>query len=241
MPGDIGWIPLDRNSRWTAAKAAKEFGKRIMIPDEDLIRMDKETVMRVARLPVAEAIKVYRKHVDKIKELFFRLLETKSIKSICLDTGGALWEDIMFANFGRNLRIMPRDRGAPNQEMRDLINACDKNLLIVHQSKEIWEGSGDNSKPTGEFAAQGFPHMNYCCNCAVEHFKITKANVIRKRLGLDAEDTVPPVLFGMEIYDSQANPMLAKNEEESRLYGANCTFQELAVKVFPSSSSDDWE
>jgi hypothetical protein len=229
MPSPIGWLPFDRNSRWTAAKAAKEFDKEIIIPSEDLIRFSAADVMRLSKMSVDQAIKEHRKHFDNIKELYFRLLDNKRVKSIVWDTMTQSWEWILFSHFGRTQRIMPRDRGAPNEEIRNLINMCDRHLCLVHQSTEIWE----NDKPTGEFKMAGFPHMEYLVNVCVETGKLTKRNAIKKALDLGVDDEVPPVLFSCRIFNSQVNPLLSKDDPDSTLYAEACSFQQIAGKVYP--------
>jgi len=235
-PDPIGWLPVDRNSRWTANATAKKMGKRIVIPDKDLVRVTGDEALKLSRMPVADAIKFYRKYMDDFKGMYFRLLENKKIRTVVIDTATQVFENVLFANYGRNLRIMPRDRGAANQEMRDLIAVCDKNLILIHQSKQVWV----NNEATDKFEMAGWPHLNFAVNCCIEHGKLTKRSAIKRVLDLDDDDDVPNVLFKMNVYDSQANPMLAADTAGSTLYGKSCTFQELGVLVHPDSESEDW-
>jgi hypothetical protein len=236
-PDPIGWLPTDRNSRWTAAKIAKQLGKKILIPDKDLIRVTGTDALRLSQLPPEEAIKFYRKRMNDLKTMYFRLLENKQVRTVVIDTFGQVWEDVMFANYGRNMRILPRDRGAANQEMRDFIGACDKNLILLHQSKQVWK----DDKATDDYEIAGWPHIKFGTNACVEHGKVTKKSAIKNILALEAGEEVPTVLFKLNIYDSQANPMLAADAEDSTLYGDACTFQQVAMKIFPSSELEDWD
>lgn len=236
-PETLGWIPLDRNSRPTVEKYVKEYGKKILLPTEDLIMMSRVEIEKMVKASPEQGVLECRRYLNKIKNLYFSLIENKRVKTIVIDTGTLLWEAVLFANYGRTTKIMPRDRGVANQEMRELINACDKHLIVVHQSSEIWE----NEKPTGEFKMAGFSHMNYCVNCCVENFKLTQRADIKRHAEPDEDGKYPPALFGMKVYDCQANPMLVKGDEGSTLYGEDCTFQMLAMRVFPDSEYEDWE
>src|ERR1041385_7354688 len=49
FPSPIGAVLLDRKSRYSISKAADEFGKEILVPDVELIRV--ANPMKVAMLP----------------------------------------------------------------------------------------------------------------------------------------------------------------------------------------------
>ncbi len=229
-PDPIGVMINDRNSRWTFAKHAKETGKKIVAPDKDFIRV--EDPIKLATLSVDQAMAYYRKHVDAFKKEYFSMLADKTIKSIVIDTGTQLSEDVLFANYGRNQRIMARDRGAYNQEMKDMLVACDKNLIVIHRSKEVWR----DDKPTGRFERAGYGHISYEMNVCVQHYR---DDIVHKKACAESERGC--VCFGIRITECQANPELVGSGDESKLVGRRVTFAHLAQRIFPDSSLEDWK
>lgn len=162
-PDPIGFIPLDRKARKTVDKIGAELGKIIIMPDKDFIRTGNPVAL--ASYSVDQAKKYYRQHLDSIKKAAFALYDHPQVETIVIDTGSQLWEDILFAEFGRSQRIMPRDRGSVNQEMIDLLNALSgKNLVITHKAGAVWR----NDQPTGNDEAKGFPHLGYHVNLLIE-------------------------------------------------------------------------
>ena len=233
-PDPIGVIPLDRNTRWTMRKVAEEYGKKIIFPKRDFIRQDAGELLRISHLPddraVSEAKKYYRKHLDYVKEALYSLYASEDVKTVVVDTGTQLWEDVMFAHFGRYHRVMPRDRGVPNQEMADLITACPHHMIITHRSAEIWK----NDKSTGKHKPGGFPHIGYYCNVMVEHGKRRAKSEDGKVLRGE-----PPEFF-MKVFDCTANPELMGDDEESTLVGPECDFAVLGTRVYPGTKLEDW-
>lgn len=249
FPEPIGVIPLDRKTRYTIAKTASEMGKKVLIPEIDLIRV--ENPMRLAMMkddcgdgkrpklldpaPTCCSIHYYRWHVNRVKEVAFRYCEMpdSKCKSIILDTGSQFCEDVLFACYGRTQKIMPRDRGMYNQELIDFFNAIgNKHLLITHKAKDIWKGEGNEAKPTGEFKAKAWKEIGYHVNIEIEHYRGLKGKINKKK----ADEEIP---FHIDVRQCQANPALVG--ETKLLEGEAITFQNLAMMVFPDSDAEDWE
>jgi hypothetical protein len=221
-PDPIGVIPLDRNTRWTMGKVAKEYGKVIVFPKKDFIRQDATEMLRMK--------KYYRKHVNGIKEALYSLYDSDKIKTVVIDTGTQLWEDIMFAHFGRYHRVMPRDRGVPNQEMADLLTACPHHMVVTHRSAEIWKAD----KGTGKYKCGGFPHIGYYCNVMIEHGK----ERVRGEDGKIDRDQKPQ--FVARVSDCTANPELVGDDDDSTLVGMECDFSVLGTRVYPGTKVREW-
>jgi hypothetical protein len=222
LPGKVGVVPLDRKTRHTIERAAIELGLsngKILFPKEDYIRH--QAPMQVAMMEPDKAIEYYRQHVNRIKDAVFTLVERSDIDSIGIDSGTQLWEDILFSHFGRAQRIMPRDRGAANQDIRDILNSCaSKFFIITHQAKEIWR----NDKPTGKYDWDGFSRIDYYCNCIVEQ----EFNEQRQE-------------FYLSIRQCQDRPDLMGAAGEHCLEGAAISFAMLALQVYPDSDLSRWE
>lgn len=210
---DVGVIPLDRKTRGTIERVRKEISpnSQIWFPKADYIRH--EDPMALAMLPPEESMKYYRKHVNKIKDACWTLADPKHpCRTIAIDSGSQLWEDILFANYGRNQKIMPRDRGSANQEMKDLLNSIQgKHLIVTHRSKEVWK----NDKPTGRNDVAGFADIGYYCNVLVEHERNERSGE-----------------FSLSARMCQANAGLHGDAGRKMLIDSEITFLGLVMKVY---------
>ena len=237
-PDPIGFIPLDRKTRRTVNSINKELGKQIYMPDDDFVRVSNPMKLATLKdscgssMPTKSpgghlccAKHYYRQHVNAVKQAAFTLYEHPSIRTIIIDTGTQLWEDMLFAEFGRSQRIMPRDRGAVNQEMIDLLNCLSgKNLIITHKAKEVWK----NDHPTGKFEVAGFPHIGYHVNAMVEMAVDAKKK---------AEDQGR---FNLNVHLCQSNPDIQGPNGTGLLQDDAISFPMLALAMFPDSEAEEW-
>lgn len=221
FPDPIGYIALDRKARRTVERVSKELGKTVVMPVEDFVRVSNPIQLANMKLDVAMAF--YRNHVDTVKQAIYKMVP--AVKSIVIDTGSQLFEDMMFAHYGRAQRIMPRDRGELNQEMIDLLNFLSvRNLCIIHKSREIWK----NDKPTGKFEIQGFRHIGYHVNVIAE-------------LACDDKKEPGDDRFVMNVEMCQDNPDIQGPGGKKLLTDDNINFQNLAMLIYPDSDPSDWE
>jgi hypothetical protein len=111
------------------------------------------------------AMAFYRDHVNRIKDAIFSLAEDRTVDSIAVDTGTQLSEDVLFANYGRDQKIYPRDRGTYNSEMKQLLASIQhKQVYITHESRSIWK----NDKPTDKNELVGWSKLSYNTNLILE-------------------------------------------------------------------------
>lgn len=217
-PDPIGFIPLDRKSRKTVDKIAKDLDKTVVMPDKDYIRVAEPMRLSVMKPDAAKVY--YRQHVDAVKHAAFTLAAHADIKTIVVDTGTQLWEDILFAHFGRTDRIMPRDRGPANQEMIDFLNALShKNLIITHKAKEIWK----SDKPTGKYELAGFPHIGYHVNTMIEF-------VCDQNKKIDESDR-----FYINVLLCQDNPDIQGPNGNKLITDEMISFDVLSMFIFPEA------
>lgn len=244
-PSPIGVVALDRKTRYTIAKDALAFGKKVIMPQEngqpmEFIRVGNPMQLAMlpddcgksfkpkfsSAMPECCSMHFYRWHTNRIKEAVFRLVDLpkSKCKSIILDTGSQYSEDVLYACYGRTQKIMPRDRGMYNQDMIDFLNALDsKHLLITHKAKTIWK----NEQPTDKMQRKGFNEIGYHVNVEIEHYRAKKK---------DKHGNLP---FYIDIGQCQANSALVG--EEKALDDEGITFQNLAMLVFEGSDLEDWE
>jgi hypothetical protein len=238
MPGPIGVVPLDRKSRRTVEMAKAELGKVVMMPKVDLVTPINP--MKLASLtplckgavasninkpaPMCCASHYHRHQVDKIKDAIYTLYGADSIKSIVLDSGTQFYEDMLFAEYGRSQRILPRERGAVNREMRDFYASLSKkNLYITHEARAIYK----NDQKTDRIELSGWAHTGYNTNVEIE-------------FGVNDAKEEGEGKFYLTVKRCQDRPVLQGVSGKQLLTDEEITFPHLAMQMYPNSDFTDW-
>lgn len=226
--GTIGFIPLNRKARNTAVKCRDEFSKTIVMPEKDFIRV--ENPMKIAMMQKDAAISHYRRFVDSVKEVTYKLYETAGIDTIVVDDGTTFFESIKFAIWGRPQDIDNREKGPLNQEMKQFIdNLSGKNFLFPHQSKDLWSSTKPIG-PTGEIWPEGYPHIDYATNVLVE---------LGHNKDVDLSKKGASGRYYLKIAQCQDNPEL--QGKTKHLLDDAINFQQLACLIYPDSDPESWE
>lgn len=174
-PEPIGWIAVDRNSKITVEEQKEKRGLDILVNSKPYI--SHKDAMRIAMIENPEETKrIYSEAMKRIYEDCMRLAEHPDIQSIVLDRASQIFDYILFAHFGRKNQIETFQRGAPNQDMIDLISALgSKNLVLLCKSSEIWADTGETDKkgnkkqaPTGKMKPDGFGKISQFVTATVE-------------------------------------------------------------------------
>lgn len=207
-PDPIGWIPLDRKSKRTFDALKKELKKEMLAPTEkdyikpkDAIRLsmldsEKPDELRQIKRTYSDACK-------RVQDDAMKLADHPDIQTIVVDSNSQLWDWILFSHFGRRNQIESFQRGAPNQDMVDFVNALKhKNLILIQRAAEIWKDTGETDKqgrkkqgPSGKFKAEGCSKMGYLITCEFELISKPKATTLEDK-------------FKMRIKECQNNPLL---------------------------------
>ena len=256
----IGVLPMERKSRQTILHTAREFGKRVIMPEDDLVRPARavlastmpdacvtpeqfrqykpedqvkaaEAAMqaKAAAMPLDCAapeccLRCYHRwHANRSKSVAFRMAARQDIRTIAIDTFGQLTDDILFANYGRNEKIMPLDRKQFNREMTDFLNEiCHKNLILTHHNATVWK----DNKPTNR--SKPMSSWN-----KISHY----ANVVvqMRRDEMKTADGVE-VTYTLSVDDCQANIALIGLD---LLVNDAITFSNLGNAVYPDAP-DGW-
>jgi hypothetical protein len=227
-PG-LGVIPLNGKCRATVERARQELcpDKKIYFPKADLLRhanpmalamMEPYCENKLVRVgvdaPKCCARHYYRWHVNRVKDAIWTMAEHPDIKTIMIDDGTQLYEDILYAHYGRANRISEDKTvyGPPNQEMIDLINSLqDVHLIIVHQAKDEYKGK----TATGRDTVKGFREVGFYVNVLVEFSR----DVVKKD-------------FYLSVRLCQDNAGLHGDAGLKLLRNDDITFAELAMKIF---------
>lgn len=234
-PGPVGVIPLNRKCKPTIETVRVELcpDKKFYFPEVDLLRhgnpmklamMEPWCENKMLRLgidpPECCARHYYRWHVNRVKDACWTMAERADIRTIAIDDGTQLYEDILYAHYGRANRISEDKTvyGPPNQEMIDLINTLSgKHLVITHQAKDEYKGK----TATGRDTVKGFREVGYYVNCLVEFSRD------------DAKQT-----FQLSVRMSQDNAGLHGDGGKNILRDDEITFADLAMRIYDGQDVD---
>lgn len=230
-PEIVGLVPTDRKSRRTWEKTLQQMSaegnkKRILMPKQDFIRQQNPLAM--ATMDEAKSIEYYRRHVDQIKDACYIMHDHKDVQTIVIDTANQLYQDICYANYGREFITKKigdkpfKDKSDANQEFIDLINALSsKHLILTNKDRDEYQ----NKKATGRTTWDGFKGLGFHCNLTVEH-------TLNSAWTPDAEGEWQ---FGLSIRHSQERTDLCN--AENILVDEGITFGNLATILYPEH---DW-
>jgi hypothetical protein len=173
--GAIGWLAIDKNSKVTLDKYREELGLPIVVNQEPIISY-KQSIQLATLEDVQKVIAIYTEVMKRTIERLVMLAESPGIESVVIDRASQLYDMIMFSHFGRKNQIESYQRGAPNQDMIDIINALsNKNLVLVHKAADIWKDTGEVDKqgrkkqaPTGKMKPDGFNQVGRFVTAVVE-------------------------------------------------------------------------
>ena len=146
----------------------------------------------------------YRWHVNREKSVAFRMAERTDIRTIAIDTFGQFVDDVLFANYGRNERIMPLDRKSFNREVSDFLNTIShKNLILTHHSSTIWRDNKptNKTKPASSFSKIG-------------HYATVIAHLEREDTKRPAGIEGLPVAAGIPLIEQGPPDQVAGEDEE---------------------------
>lgn len=100
---------------------------------------------------------------DEFSNDFMGAVRDSSIETIVIDTATELFELVTYAIYGKNVQVMPKERGhayaAYRQVIREVENTS-KNLVLLHKLKDEWR----NDKSTGNRIRAGYKDTAFCCN-----------------------------------------------------------------------------
>jgi hypothetical protein len=159
--------------------------------------------------------------VDRFKHAAFRLLDMPEVRTIVIDSGTHLYEDMLFACYGRDEKIMPLDRKVVNREMREFLAVlAQKHLIITHESKEVWR----LDRPTGRHEATGWKHIGYFASIELE---------------MEFDPAAEDGPFFLSVRKCQENVTLVGRERLLR--NGDITFANVAALVWPDAEPEIFE
>ena len=175
----------------------------------------------------------YRWHVNRVKSVAYRMAEMDNIKTIAIDPFGQFVDDMLFACYGRNEKIMPLDRRTFNREVIDFINAINhKNLILSHHVDTVWKDNKptNKTKPRNSFSRIGHFTSVVC--------ELRRDDDALKYNHLKQPDDDPKPVYWMRVMDCQANAGLIGLD---LLTDDGVSFKNLAMAVYEDSDEAAWE
>lgn len=87
-------------------------------------------------------------------------LRDPKVRTVVIDTATELFELVTYAIYGKNVMVMPKDRGHAYAAYRQVIREAentDKNLVLLHKMKDEWKAD----KSTGNRIRAGYKDTAY--------------------------------------------------------------------------------
>lgn len=174
--GHIGWLAIDKNSKATVELYKQKLKLPIIVNKEPFLS-NKDAMRMAVEEKADEVKKIYTEVFKRICDQAVKLAEHPDVESIVIDRASQVYDFILFSHFGRRNQIESFQRGAPNQDMIDLINAlAGKNLVLIHKASEIWKDTGEIDKstgrkkqaPSGKFKPDGFNQVGRFVTATIE-------------------------------------------------------------------------
>lgn len=261
----LGLIPLDRNSIPTCMDLEREYDLEGMVvyPPRPLFSKSevRETMKaqmlatRAAKKKEGDRTPAEREALVKVKDTYKAVVEraieqvlvyseSDEIGIVGIDTGEQLYTFMQLSDFGKLESNIQRNRGALNQDFRNIINLCmDKHLIITHPSKPEYrkKANSDDGEATGRDILDGWPQLGPSMNVVVEHVKIddaaTKQHYANEMEVNPKSIEVPTWLI--RPFESQANPWLSRKHYGHCLVNEDCTFEELGAIVYGEADKEE--
>jgi hypothetical protein len=234
-PGPVGHINIDLGTDDVEEKMVVQLGR------DDLYFLD---IPLPATRDIAALRPVCEEAYIKIHEGITDLCASGAIRTLCVDTGDAVWRILRIAEQGAVKGVA--------QSKYDVVNAMMTNLMMTpqnhgihficsHKLGQVWAekeyvSQGEVRKIrawTGEYEREGFQHTQYIFRVNIRHesrpMRVYNKATKRMEDGQGLE-------FGFRILDCTANPDITGME----LWGDEATFPGLGVLVYPDTELEDW-
>jgi hypothetical protein len=98
---------------------------------------------------------------DQFAVDYIGAIRDPQVSTIVIDTATELFELITYAIYGKNVQVMPKERGHAYATYRQVIReaeSSDKSLVLIHKMKDEWK----QDKSTGRRIRAGYKDTDYC-------------------------------------------------------------------------------
>jgi hypothetical protein len=164
-----------------------------------------------------------------VKHSLLVAMQHPKVRTLAVDTGTEVYELLRLCRFGKLEQVKPHHYGPVNKEMRDLVKLAyereDLNVIWVHKMKKQYAQNkkGDDSW-TGGYEMSGFSDMPFLVDVTLEHYWVSPTEEAPGRFGIKVVGVgrQTPDVCGLE------------------LEGADCSFQMLAMMLYPDVDPAWW-
>jgi hypothetical protein len=124
-------------------------------------------------------------------------IETKSVKSIGLDTATELFELLLMADHGKTVQILPELRTKTNYKFKGLLQALKrsgKHIVLLHRLRDVWRSEWvetnkgreeKREKVVGVYEREGFSKTGFHVNAEVYlRFKPERGGSLSNQFGV---------------------------------------------------------
>jgi hypothetical protein len=148
-------------------------------------------------------------------------------RTVAVDGAAELYEIARLASFGRTEKVLERDYGPVNREMKmwvDLARNSNANVVFTHRMKREYQYIKETKKsePTGEMVLEGWGKMVYECDLVVQHW-------------VDDKEPIPD-RYHSTVISCGMNPELDGEDYQGELNN----FATIGQLVFPETTEDQW-
>lgn len=218
-PDPIGYLSIDLGTKSVADKFKRQ-GKKIWLK-EFMPPKDAEKELKSAQDKM--------KYWKSMKDAIYSIIDNKQIRTGITDTMTEFWIACRLGHLGKLTQVKAHHYDAPNDDFRSLLRDMQmsgKNWLMLHKKKKAYV---DNDWDGKSYERAGFADMGFMAEVNIQHFRATAKQAKEWSVDLGA--------FCFEVVDCRQNGALA-----GAVYAGNenCTFQQLALEVYPESDPENW-
>jgi hypothetical protein len=228
--GKIGWIALDKNSKGAVeAYKARHETNHILVNTKPLMSHVEAIKIALNEMP-EQTKKIYTEIVGRVFDLGMELAGNKNIESIVLDDGTIFFDWILFSHFGRRNQIESYQRGGPNNDFIEFVNAMgNKNLVMICRGTDTGQVDNKGKKiqaPTGKLKPEGFGKLGKFMTAVIE--------LSAKRKKTDIEDRTEALAekYRCRLVTCKGNTLLEGQDlSEYGVSGEDITWENLMAVI----------
>lgn len=230
-PEVIGCVPLEMKSYKTITQVCSESGKTVFKPKDPMSLL--VPLRKVNALNEQGAREWYKKHVAKVNEVVYGMLEHPDVRIVMIDkfTTYVTWVEFAINGMsGKYIRIKDKvyvDKKESNQEIIDVINSWSqykKPVVLTNSERAEYI----NDKDTGRTVWEGFKYLGSHTNLAVH----LESNALWKPGSSDAGKSWH---FRLNVRKAQGASHLEGPDGNPLLVDDMVSFGELIINIDPTA------
>lgn len=245
----IGCCPLEMKAYPTLEKDAAELGKTIVVPEDPyelIVRLREVSALKTEH----EQQLFYIKHVKKVQEYIYSLLEAKDVNTVMIDkfTTLCIWFEYMVNGMTEKYVKVEgkvyKARGELNQTISDFLNSLSqfgKTVILTNAIKPDYDVVDSQGKPTRNtwesFRYMG-SHVNLVCEM-VDNKQWDPVKGNSPSLAQELKDK-HNWHYGLSIRRCQDNPLMEGPQGQLLLKDESITLAQLIALTDEKADIEDY-